>query len=88
MEEKWRRKIATLLPQCNECGVKLQPVEIQECLVCGGGTLVLECPSCLDREEFTVCFDEDACLAGYRHIEHDGYWVSSEKMDVFVRSRK
>jgi hypothetical protein len=63
-------------------------MEIQEYSVCYGGTVVLECPSCLDRDEFTVCLEEDACLVGHKHIKHDVYWVSSERMEAFIRSRR
>jgi hypothetical protein len=56
---------------CNEYGVALRPLHEDVCDRCGDGVVILECPSCLDQDEYVTLSDSgddyDARLVGRCH---------------------
>lgn len=74
--------------KCDRCGTQLKCLCIDTCPDHGEqhAVAVLECPSCLDQDEFTLIFDDDQChcLVGHRHREH-GYGITEEGLAFLER---
>ncbi len=79
------------VPTCSECGISYHPLYEKKCEGCGGGLVVMECPSCLDQEEYNLHKNSDryggASLTARRHIECEGeggFWVTEIETALLV----
>ena len=75
-------------PTCNECGVALRPLHEDVCDQCGEGVVILECPSCLDQDEYVMFYDSgddyDARLVGRCHRKQ-GRFITELELAALVR---
>jgi len=73
---------------CNECGVALRPLHEDVCDRCGDGVVILECPSCLDQDEYVMFSDSgddyDARLVGRCHRKQ-GKLITELELAALVR---
>lgn len=73
---------------CDECHVALKPLLEDVCSDCGAGVVMLECPSCLDQDEYVMFYDRgdnyDARLVGRCHREQ-GRFITELELAALVR---
>lgn len=75
-------------PTCGKCGVAFRPLYEDVCDECGEGVVILECPSCLDQDEYVMFSDSggdyDARLVGRCHRKQ-GRFITELELAALVR---
>lgn len=66
----------------------LKPLHEDVCSDCGAGVVILECPSCLDQDEYVTFYDSeddyDVRLVGRCHRER-GRFITELELAALIR---